>query len=110
MDLNLEVLRKKVSEEVESLKCDLADLSNRVPDFADAGQIVTHQLELQEQLRMKKRYYEQLVVALAKESRGQFGICEDCDAVIPQRRLMILPATPCCVDCQEIRAHKRQLA
>jgi DnaK suppressor protein len=41
--------------------------------------------------------------ALGRVEEGTFGICEDCEERIPQRRLRANPSATLCVECQEIR-------
>ena len=38
--------------------------------------------------------------ALERIEKGTYGICEMCDAKIGKKRLMVLPLTPYCLDCQ----------
>ncbi len=39
--------------------------------------------------------------ALERIDDGEYGVCEECDETIPDKRLDLLPYTSCCVDCQE---------
>jgi len=41
--------------------------------------------------------------ALKKLDAGYFGVCEDCGEPIDQDRLIIVPTTPCCIDCAKLR-------
>lgn len=41
--------------------------------------------------------------ALGRIAEGTFGICEDCEERIPQRRLRANPSATLCVECQEMR-------
>ncbi len=41
--------------------------------------------------------------ALGRIAAGTFGICEDCQERIPQRRLRANPSATLCVECQETR-------
>jgi len=40
--------------------------------------------------------------ALGRVEEGTFGICEDCEERIPQRRLRANPSATLCVECQEM--------
>ena len=40
-------------------------------------------------------------VALRKIDEGTYGVCEDCNKEIPQKRLMAVPHAPLCIKCQE---------
>ena len=42
--------------------------------------------------------------ALSKLDEGTYGICDRCDALIPQERLLARPWTALCVDCSQARS------
>lgn len=39
--------------------------------------------------------------ALAKVRTGKFGVCENCERPIPEKRLMARPESHLCIKCQE---------
>ena len=39
--------------------------------------------------------------ALEKISEGTYSLCDDCNGLIPQTRLKVVPYTSCCVLCQK---------
>lgn len=41
--------------------------------------------------------------ALGRIEEGTFGICEDCEEKIPQRRLRANPSATLCIECQKMR-------
>jgi DnaK suppressor protein len=43
--------------------------------------------------------------AIRKIGEGTYGICEECNEEISEKRLLVLPAATLCIDCQE---HKEQ--
>ncbi|MDH4231015.1 MAG: TraR/DksA C4-type zinc finger protein [Nitrospirota bacterium] len=43
--------------------------------------------------------------AIRKIAEGTYGICEECNEEISEKRLLVLPAATLCIDCQE---HKEQ--
>ena len=47
----------------------------------------------------------QVVGALRRVADGSYGLCEDCDEPIDERRLRALPATRYCTACQAL--HER---
>ncbi|MFN0161395.1 MAG: TraR/DksA family transcriptional regulator [Burkholderiales bacterium] len=61
------------------------------------------------------RYDEELKALDAARSRitaGEFGICLECGATVPEARLLAVPESPWCVDCQsraEAGAHRPKL-
>lgn len=46
--------------------------------------------------------------ALARIAQGAYGVCIDCGADVPHARLIAYPTAKRCVECQEIREHKRR--
>jgi DnaK suppressor protein len=49
-----------------------------------------------------KQNLTKIDIALHKISKGEFGICENCDELIPEKRLLAIPESPKCVGCLEI--------
>ena len=41
--------------------------------------------------------------ALQRIEEGGYGVCEQCDGVIPKTRLNAIPYTPVCIKCAESR-------
>ncbi len=56
-----------------------------------------------ERLGMKRRELRQVDEALAALGRGDYGLCEDCDAEIAEERLEIQPFATRCVECERKR-------
>jgi DnaK suppressor protein len=48
----------------------------------------------------------QIEIALQQLNDNKYGICEDCDEFIPEKRLLINPYTTICVLCAEEREHE----
>ena len=44
-----------------------------------------------------------IVAMLRRLDNGTYGVCLDCGEPIDQRRLLALPLTPLCADCQRTR-------
>lgn len=77
-------------------------LTEQVADIADdAVQSYEHQLMmgLGEKEFGKLRLVEK---AIEKLDEGQYGICLDCEELISEERLAVIPFTSHCVDCLEI--------
>jgi DnaK suppressor protein len=51
---------------------------------------------------------KQINIALQKIEDNTFGICEDCENEIPEKRLMINPCFPTCVECAEDREKNKK--
>lgn len=47
------------------------------------------------------------LAALRRLEAGTYGQCLDCGEAIDLRRLVALPATPCCTRCQGLHEHPR---
>ncbi|MCA9690229.1 MAG: TraR/DksA C4-type zinc finger protein [Myxococcales bacterium] len=53
-------------------------------------------------LRGRERFLmDKIELALRKIDEGTFGICEECDEPISQKRLAARPEAPLCIQCKE---------
>ena len=104
-------LRRQLQSELDSIAARLhrktEALSTEVDggDFIDVAQSLEHQG--QEQL-IASRLTEQarrLRVALTRLDDGEYGICSECGARIPQKRLLAIPDAATCVACQDRLEH-----
>jgi DnaK suppressor protein len=70
---------------------------------------VAQGLERQEQETLiASRLMEQarrLRVALARVNEGEYGLCSECGALIPAKRLVAVPDATTCVACQDRLEH-----
>ncbi len=48
-----------------------------------------------------------LHIALTRVADGEYGVCSECGASIPRRRLLAIPDATTCVACQEGLEHAR---
>lgn len=69
-----------------------------IVDMAQALEQLDRDTSLAEQ---ERREIAAINLALSRIENGNFGICEDCEEGIPERRLQALPAARFCADCQE---------
>jgi phage/conjugal plasmid C-4 type zinc finger TraR family protein len=70
-------------------------------DFLDVAQSVEQQeLALMSASRLALRA-RRLQIALSRVSDGEYGVCSECGAVIPPKRLLAVPDATTCVSCQE---------
>jgi DnaK suppressor protein len=75
------------------------DLS-KVPDEADAG-AASHERDVHYSAGEKRSHRLKLIeAALERIDRGAYGVCLRCEDDIQPKRLMALPWTPLCIDCQ----------
>jgi DnaK suppressor protein len=69
-------------------------------DFLDIAQGIEHQeLARLSASRLVDRA-RRLRIALTRVSDGEYGICSECGAPIPPRRLLAVPDATACVTCQ----------
>lgn len=73
-------------------------------DIAQAAEQLDRDTSLAEQERRELIAIER---ALAKIATGRFGICEDCEEEIPEKRLMIVPEARLCARCQSIEERQQ---
>ncbi len=99
----LEEIRFAITGEVqEKYKSPKDHLTEQVADIADdAVQSYDRQLmmRLGEKEFGKLRLVEE---AIEKLDRGQYGICLECEELISEERLTVIPFASHCVDCLEI--------
>lgn len=80
------------------------DLQKRIDDVLDTGDQAM--LDMAEELdlsvlEMRNKNLKAIKDALQRLKEGTYGICEECGNEIPEKRLMVMPFTPFCVDCQQ---------
>ena len=108
---SIEAKMGAVSEEVDTIREGLGTASNKqggvTPDsiyslhMADAG---TDSHEQEKNFMLMNRgsdYFKNLEIALERINEGTFGICNICDELIPEERMMEVPNANKCVGCKE---------
>ena len=99
----LEEIRFAIVGEVqEKYKSPQDRLTEQVANIADdAVQSYEHQL----MMGLGEKEFEKLRLveeAIKKIDEGQYGICLECEELIPEERLTVIPFASHCVDCLEI--------
>ena len=77
------------------------DLANQVHDRVDES---VYQLVMESELALLERHREALSEveeALLRIKDGRYGICDECECLIAEGRLLANPAAACCLACQE---------
>jgi phage/conjugal plasmid C-4 type zinc finger TraR family protein len=69
-------------------------------DFLDVAQDMEHQERARLGATRLMERARRLRMALARVSEGEYGICSECGAAIPSRRLLAVPDATTCVACQ----------
>jgi len=92
MILNLRDLNKQTPPEDEAAMKDVVDRSDLEGEWFTKERMSAHwNTEL-----------SQIELCLQRIDAGTFGICIECDADIPVKRLRVRPDATLCLDCQEI--------
>ena len=99
----LEEIRIGIAGKVqEKYKFPQDHLTEQVADIADdAVQSYEHQL----MMGLGEKEFEKLRLveeAIEKLDEGQYGICLECEELISEERLTVIPFASHCVDCLEI--------
>jgi len=102
---------KEIQEELKKRKRDLEEvLSNRSREQFSDGQVQDPgdqaMSSTMESLRVslqgtEQQEYDRLVKALEMIDAGSYGICEDCENQIKEKRLNYYPNATRCLSCQE---------
>ena len=69
-------------------------------DFLDTAQGVEHQEQARLSASRLTERARRLRLALTRVADGEYGICSECGAAIPSRRLLAVPEATTCVACQ----------
>jgi DnaK suppressor protein len=81
------------------------DSPPEVLDFKDVAAEETRSVVDEITLAHAAGELDQVVAALRRLREGSYGCCQDCGEDIDGRRLLALPSTPFCTDCQAL--HER---
>lgn len=69
-------------------------------EFLDVAQDMEHQERARLGATRLMERARRLRMALARVSEGEYGICSECGAAIPSRRLLAVPDATTCLACQ----------
>jgi DnaK suppressor protein len=73
-----------------------------IQDLADKA-FLTYSKELNFSLSdVERLILLQIEEALVRTRDGSFGVCTNCGVTIGEKRLIAIPWTPFCIDCQEL--------
>jgi RNA polymerase-binding transcription factor DksA len=114
----LNIFRKSIESKLENVQHDMVDIKDNLHKttsgsislsqdsvysvhMADAG---TDSYEREKGFHFMNResnYYKHLTRALGRINDGTFGICQICNELIPEERMMEVPNATKCVQCKE---------
>ena len=114
----LKVFKNSIEKRMDEIATDMDDLHDGILDnsnasgnlsqesvysvhMADAG---TDSFEQEKNYNLMSResdYYKNLEIALERIDDGTFGMCNICEDLIPEERMMEVPNATKCVKCKE---------
>jgi DnaK suppressor protein len=100
--------KREITQEIEDqLDSHLSDeLQRRIDSALDEGDQslldLTEDIDLS-LLEMRNKTLKDIHNALRCLKDGTYGICEECQGPIPEKRLRVMPFVRTCVTCQEKR-------
>ena len=115
----LEAFRKKIAGDLAHLEKDTLNLSQRDASGDLSGyslhmaDIATDNFDREFNLGLasnEQQTLNQIDEALRKMDEGRYGICETCDKVISQKRLVAVPYARFCIKCQSEEEKKKRRA
>jgi len=69
-------------------------------DFLDVAQSVEHQESARLSAARLAERAKRLHIALTRMADGEYGVCAECGATIPPKRLLAIPDATTCLACQ----------
>jgi DnaK suppressor protein len=111
----LEVLKNMLTQERDNALARIRELRRKQGDDTagspgDEMDVARSLTDVETNASLVERAEERLKAiddALARLSRGRYGICEQCENEIAVERLKVLPFAIYCVDCQQERSDQR---
>lgn len=101
----LEERRIRLVGELAQGKLDESELDrvDSQAEMVDVAQSLEHQSRSSSLKEQELRELQAVDRALRKLSIRQYGVCEDCEEEIPDKRLLAVPETSFCARCQTVR-------
>ena len=114
----LNIFKKSIENKLDSVENDMVDIKDNLDSntdnntslsqdsvysvhMADAG---TDSYEREKGFHFMNResnYYKHLTKALGRINDGTFGVCQICEELIPEERMIEVPNATKCVQCKE---------
>jgi DnaK suppressor protein len=104
----IDLLKKELIEKRESLRSMQSDTRKIETESESSLKDVVDRSDAEEAWFTKERMSQhwklelsRIEKALQRMELGNFGVCEDCDELIPVKRLRVRPDANLCLNCQE---------
>jgi len=98
--MKLDSIEARLHRETEALSTEVDG-----GDFIDVAQGLEHQEQEQLIASRLMKQARRLRVALTRLDIGEYGVCSECGARIPPKRLLAVPDAATCVACQDRLEH-----
>lgn len=106
--MDLEKIKQRLLEKRQQILESLEEASkadiNEKTGVEDSADTVTSELSRETHYRLTQAELETLYLidlALRKIDNGTYGICEECGAIIGEKRLEAIPWVRLCIDCSQ---------
>ncbi len=104
----LQAKRDEILSEADKTLSEMTDQSGNIPDPNDRASVESgRNFELRIRGRERK-LLSKIEEALERVEEGGYGICEDCDEEIGEKRLEARPVTTLCIDCKTIQEQREK--
>jgi DnaK suppressor protein len=100
LQMKLDSIEARLHRETEALSTEVDG-----GDFIDVAQGLEHQEQEQLIASRLMKQARRLRVALTRLDIGEYGVCSECGARIPPKRLLAVPDAATCVACQDRLEH-----
>ena len=100
LQMKLDSIEARLHRETEALSTEVDG-----GDFIDVAQGLERQEQEQLIASRLMKQARRLRVALTRLDIGEYGVCSECGARIPPKRLLALPDAATCVACQDRLEH-----
>lgn len=100
MEILLQSIRAEIMGDVE--KSSMSDKDNEVEHMADISDDAARSYDRKLQGDLEEQEWnklKQVETALEKITQDEYGMCEQCEAEIPEARLEIMPYAEFCIQC-----------
>lgn len=109
MRARLEEMREALDEVAETAE---ASSETVVLDQSRVGRLsrmdaMQHQAMAQESGRRRADSLRNIGAAMARIESGDYGLCRDCEELIPEARLSFDPSAERCIDCASARESRQ---
>lgn len=95
------VLEELLSKIELNLRRSICDEYDRLPELVDESNRI-YRSRLSESIRdVNRNFLRSVRIALESIDSGTYGVCQECESEISERRLLVSPWAVLCIECAE---------